>query len=208
MQLQASIAVARPKAVWSGRGRAAAVLLGALLLASCSQAVRTGSGSSYLVMNTLTGAKGGGTNSGTFSASLSSDVLTVVNGVASIFQDNGQALLQLQMKDTLDSPSPANAITLTQYHVKYTRSDGHNVQGVDVPYEYDGGLAVTISGSATVGFTLVRAQAKQEAPLAALAINGQIISTIAEVTFYGNDQNGNAVTVAGRINVDFANWGD
>jgi len=55
----------------------------------------------------------------------------------------------------------------------------------------------------------VRVQAKQEAPLAALVNNpGQVISTIAEVTFFGHDQVGNAVTVSGRVNVDFSNWGD
>jgi hypothetical protein len=201
----------RRKAVWGGHAKMTAVALGALLLTlltSCSDSVRTGNGSSYLLLNSLTASKGGGANSGSFASSLPSDVITMVSGVATVFADNGQATLQLQMKDTLDTPSPANAITLTQYHVKYLRSDGHNVQGVDVPYEFDGGLGTTITGSGTVGFTLVRVQAKQEAPLAALVNNNQVISTIAEVTFYGQDQNGNAVTVVGRIDVDFSNWGD
>jgi hypothetical protein len=201
----------RRKAVWGGHAKMTTVALGALLLTlltSCSDSVRTGNGSSYLLLNSLTASKGGGANSGSFAGSLPSDVVTIVSGVPTVFADNGQATLQLQMKDTLDTPSSANAITLTQYHVKYIRSDGHNVQGVDVPYEFDGGLGTTITGSGTVGFTLVRVQAKQEAPLAALVNNNQVISTIAEVTFYGQDQNGNAVTVVGRIDVDFSNWGD
>jgi hypothetical protein len=150
-------------------------------------------------------------NSGTFTSSLPSDVITLVpalTGPPSIFADNGEADLLLQSKDNLETPSAANAVTLTQYHVKYIRSDGHNVQGVDVPFEFDGGLGVTIASSGKVTFTLVRVQAKQEAPLAPLANNGQVISTIAEVTFYGHDQNGNAVNVTGRVNVDFSNWGD
>jgi hypothetical protein len=35
-----------------------------------------------------------------------------------------------------------------------------------------------------------------------------IISTIAEVTFYGHDQTGREVSVVGRLTVDFGNFGD
>jgi hypothetical protein len=210
MHAETVIAIIRRKAVWGGRAGAAAAVLCALLVSSCSEQVRTGQGSSYLQLNTLTGSKGGGASAGS-SSSLASDVITLVpalTGTPTIFADNGSASLTLQMKDTLNTPTSANFITLTQYHVKYIRSDGHNTPGVDVPFEFDGGLAVTVAGDTTVGFTLVRAQAKQEAPLAALANNSTIISTVAEVTFYGHDQNGNSATVVGRINVDFANWGD
>jgi len=57
---------------------------------------------------------------------------------------------------------------------------------------------------------LVRAQAKLEAPLRALRGGGSaiVISTIAEITFYGSDQNGNKVSVTGSISVNFADWGD
>ena len=95
-----------------------------------------------------------------------------------------------------------------RYHVKYLRTDGRNVQGVDVPYEFDGGMSFTVTGTGTTGFMLVRNQAKTEAPLAALANSGRIISTIAEVTFFGHDQTGRSVTVTGRIDINFANWGD
>ena len=59
-------------------------------------------------------------------------------------------------------------------------------------------------------FALVRAQAKVEAPLKSLAAGGgsALISTIADVTFYGKDQTGNDVTVTGSISVNFADWGD
>jgi len=90
----------------------------------------------------------------------------------------------------------------------YIRSDGRNVQGTDVPFAFDGGVTVTVDGASSVPFTLVRAQAKHEAPLKALAGHGgaQHISTVARVTFYGHDQTGRGVTVTGNIEVDFADW--
>jgi hypothetical protein len=189
----------------------ALLLLGVLMATSCSKAIRTGDTPAYLVLVSLTGTAGGGALAGTSSSNLSSDVITLVpklTGIPTIFGDTGQATLQLQMRDLLDAPSPVNAITLTQYHVKYIRSDGRNVQGVDVPFEFDGGLGITVADTGTVAFVLVRNQAKTEAPLSNLVNNSQVISTIAEVTFYGHDQNGRAATVTGRLDVAFANFGD
>ena len=100
------------------------------------------------------------------------------------------------MKDVRrPGPSPVNAITITQYHVEYVRSDGRNVQGVDVPFAFDGAVTVTVAGTRHRSpFTLVRLQAKQEAPLKALAFGGgaNTITTVARVTFYGHDQTGAA----------------
>jgi len=72
-------------------------------------------------------------------------------------------------------------------------------------------MTVTVTDtSATGNFNLVRVQAKQEAPLQALSGGGgaNAISTIAEITFYGTDQAGRAVSVTGRMGVNFADWGD
>ena len=215
MNAEMPIEPVRTKAVWGSRIALAGAVLLSLVLSSCSQAIRTGQSPVYLILTSLQGAKGGGANANAFASSLASDVVTLVpalTGTPTYFADLGQAALQLQLKDqgggTPTTPTPANAITLTQYHVRYFRTDGRNVQGVDVPYEFDGGLGVTVFGTATVGFTLVRLQAKLEAPLKALANNLEVISTIAEVTFYGHDQNGREISVSGRIDVSFANYGD
>ena len=207
MHAEASNGLSRRKVVWGRRACAAMVVVCGAMLSSCSDAIRTGQSSSYLVITSLVGQKGGGSNA-TPDSNLDSDVITVVNGSPTIFGDSGSASFELVMKDSLNTPSAVNAITLTQYHVKYIRSDGRNVQGVDVPYEFDGGMSFTVSDSGSVGFMLVRNQAKTEAPLAALATNGAIISTIAEVTFFGRDQTGRDVSVKGRIDINFANWGD
>jgi hypothetical protein len=200
------------KAVWGGRVGLALVIAGAVLVSSCaSEAVRQGEGSSYLVITSLQASRG---DDDEFGNSLSSDVLTIVDketGETSIFADNGQVEFALQMKDPNGlGPSPVNAITITQYHVEYIRSDGRNTPGVDVPHPFDGAVTATVSGTATVGFTLVRNQAKSEAPLQALRNGGgaRIISTIARVTFYGRDQAGRGVSITGNISVDFADWGE
>ncbi len=198
----------------SRTARRAAVALAALLvLSGCTAQQRQGSASSYLIVDTLQGASGA--TAGTLAGSLASDVRTIVDGVAVVFADAGEASVRLAMRDpgvpgSPAEPTPANYITVTRYHVKYVRSDGHNTQGVDVPYEFDGATTVTVSATAIVPITLVRAQAKYEAPLVGLVGGGGavFISTVAEVTFYGTDQAGRAVTVTGFISVNFSDWAD
>ena len=114
------------------------------------------------------------------------------------------------MKDTTATPTSNNQVTITRYHVEFVRSDGHNVQGVDVPFAFDGAATLTISagGNGTLGFELVRFLAKQESPLVQLVQNPIEIATVANVTFYGTDIVGNQISVTGSITVDFANFGD
>jgi hypothetical protein len=198
MNAETQIETVRRKVVWGTRIRTA-VVLGFLLATSCSQSIRTGQASSYLVITSLTGGSDD-------DSTVESDVVT---DTGSIFTDAGQAQIQVLMKDNGGlAPSPVNAITITQYHVEYVRSDGRNTPGVDVPFAFDGGVATTITSAGTVGFTLVRIQAKLEAPLKALALHGgaQAISTVARITFYGHDQTGREVSVTGNIDVTFADW--
>jgi hypothetical protein len=185
------------------------VVVGLALLASvsCGSAVREGRGSSYVVIDALLAASGSST---TYEHTLESDVLTK----NSIMEDKGKLSAHIALKDASMDPasaSPANMITLERYRVAYTRSDGRNTQGVDVPYTFDGGATGTLSTqSSDITFVLVRPQAKVEAPLLALRGGGGalLISTIADVTFYGHDQAGNEVNVSGKISVNFADWAD
>jgi hypothetical protein len=192
--------------------RAAALLLvaGATTLAGgCSETVRTGQASSYLVLQRLEGASGGASTTGTFQTVLRSDVLTK----GSIFEDNGRVTLSIAMKDVTNpaGPSANNLITLNRYRVEYRRTDGRNTPGEDVPYAVEGAMGATISENATsLVFTLVRAQAKLEKPLITLSGNNGalVISTIADVTFFGKDQTGRDVTVTGSMSINFADWAD
>jgi hypothetical protein len=181
------------------------LVLAVLLLAavSCGDMARQGTGSSYLIVTSLVA---GEDDTGT----LRSDVLTVVDDVPTIIDDFGTVTFQLAMKDVgFTEPSSNNFITINRYRVEFVRSDGRNTQGVDVPYTFDGAFTLTVAEAASASFTLVRHQAKAEAPLAALATSPVIISTIARVTFYGRDQTGREVTVTGpQISVNFGNFAD
>jgi hypothetical protein len=195
-----------------------ATVAAALLFAGCGKPFREGSGPSFLILDQLLGANGA--TPGTVSNVVQSDVQTFVSRgsgrVPTVFEDPGRGLFHVQLKDlgtptNPNTPTPNNNVTITRYRVDYIRADGRNTPGVDVPYGFDGAATsvITAAGGA-VDFTLVRVQAKSEAPLMALIGNGgaQVISAIAQVTFYGHDTNGNTVTVTGNISVTFSDWGD
>jgi len=107
------------------------------------------------------------------------------------------------------APTPINDITVTEYEVRYRLASGRNTPGVDVPHPIRGGLTFTIQGTSTVTaeFDLVRLIAKQESPLAALKSSSVVLTVIADVTFYGHDQAGNAVSATGSVQINFADFG-
>ena len=160
-----------------------------------------------------------GAKSDAFGGTLLSDVITVVksNGVdvSTIFNDSGRVTLAVSLKDTgapgsPNTPSALNSVTFTHYRVVYRRTDGRNVEGVDVPFAFDSGLTFTVppDGTAQRGFEIVRNTAKQEAPLRALRASGAIINTVTDVTFYGKDQGGKSVQVTGSIGINFGDFVD
>ncbi len=204
----------KEKAVWGWRPGVLALTIAMVAGASCGSLTKQGQASSYITIDVLEGASGA--DPGTFDNTLESDVLTIVKGTATYFEDLGTVTFRLGLKDpgssaTPNAPTANNYITITGYHVAYSRTDGRNTPGVDVPYPFDGAITITVpNGTVDASFVLVRAQAKIEAPLAALVGGGgaRHISTIAEVTFYGHDQTGVPVSVSGKISIEFADWGD
>jgi hypothetical protein len=171
---------------------------------------RSGRSPSTLVIDQLTASSGADPSS--FGNTLQSDVVTH----GSIFADNGSAVMYLILKDNADPtnaavPSVVNRMKITRYRVVYRRADGRNTPGLDVPFPFDGAITATIThATSSINFTLVRVQAKIEAPLAALAGQGGAIaiSTIADITFYGEDLAGNEFQATGSISVNFADWAD
>jgi hypothetical protein len=191
----------------------------AAVAASCGNVVRSSRSPVLLNVNSVLGFSGKSSGGGAGSSVLPSDVLTNVTSPApcsttspcpTVFTDTGQAVLAGLMKDVTVSPTTNNQITITSYHVAYRRTDGRNVPGVDVPYAFDGAATMTVpaGGTATIGFDLVRAAAKEEAPLVQLVNSANVITAIADVTFFGTDAVGNEVSATGSIQIDFANFGD
>jgi hypothetical protein len=189
----------------SMRWAAAVVIAASVALPACTSVQRNANAPSYLIVESIQAAAGN--EPAKFGGSLGSDVLT--NFVR--YEDPGQVVLRLAMVDpsNLTGPTTTNFITVTRYHVRYIRSDGKNVQGVDIPFEFDGTASLTIGiASGTLPITLVRAQAKGVSPLSDLVGTNGHISTQAEVTMFGTDQAGHEVQAVARISVDFADWKD
>jgi len=201
--------------------RAALVLL-AVSGTGCGEYVRnSGRAPAQPIILSLLAASGADPDK--LRGSLQSDVLTYVNKkigeeqvrVPTVFNDFGAVTMRLILKDpgqagSVTTPTPLNQVTFTRYTVTYRRMDGRNSPGADVPYPIDGGLTFTAQADkdVTATFELVRHTAKEDAPLKSLVRNPMIISTIADITFYGRDQAGNDVSVSGSITIDFGDFGD
>lgn len=189
---------------------AAVATMAALASASCGDVARTGRAPVMLTIDSMSASAGEDTE---FVNPLLSDVQTG----GGVFNDNGRASFRLTLKNPGNavsplSPSQLNEVTLTRYRVRYIRSDGRNQPGVDVPYEFDGGITATInsqSGGEAV-FLLVRHTAKRESPLRNMWDGGglRLLTVIAEVTFYGRDQAGNDVTAVGNLTITFGDFAD
>jgi hypothetical protein len=192
-----------------------------------SDLLRTGRSPSMLIIRNISGAPGG-EQAGEFASNLRSDVQVIItrtiNGqevrIPTIFNDLVRIDLEAISKDQSGSlpggvtrqTSPLNSITVTRYRITFRRADGRNTPGVDVPFGIDGGLSTTVDpgGSAQVIFDIVRHQAKLDPPLRNLVESKGLvfISTIAEITVWGRDQNGNEVTATGSIDVQFGDFAD
>ncbi len=194
-----------------GAVAAVALLAGSV---SCGNVRDQGRAPVTVVVDSVEAASGA--DPGEFSGFLLSDVQTRVDGNPVIFNDVARATMHLIAKDAGNgqnalAPTPWNAVTLSRYRIVYLRADGRNTPGVDVPYPVDGAVTVTLTQQPTiVPFEIVRHQQKLEQPLRSLAnFGGRIfISTIAEITFYGQDQVGNAVQAKGSISVSFGDYAD
>jgi hypothetical protein len=104
-------------------------------------------------------------------------------------------------------------IVIDRYTVRYFRSDGRNVEGVDVPFAISGAVAQEVQeeGSATLNLEIVRRQAKLEPPLRNLTTGGGalIVTTFAEVTVYAHDLTGHRTNSASAtVQIDFADFAD
>ena len=202
--------------------KSVAFLTLAALASSCGEFTREGRAPTIVVVRSLQVARGDTPDE--FGGNLLSDVVVLktspapcsdVTPCATIFNDVAEVQMSLLLKDPgapgiAANPTLLNQVTINHYRVEYRRTDGRNTPGVDVPWPFESAMTFTVlnDGVSSMGFEIVRHVAKQEAPLKALAYNGEIIHTIARVTFYGRDQAGNDVSAWADVGIDFGNFAD
>jgi len=145
---------------------------------------------------------------------LQSDVLykDPTTAVETIYADIATATLQTKLLNPLSvtGPSQYNDIMLDRYVVTYFRSDGNNIEGVDVPYSFEGHLSVNIpvDSEVTIIFVIVREVAKMEPPLIGLTEGRDIgvLQVHAKVEFFGHDMANKNIKATGYLDIFFANY--
>jgi hypothetical protein len=109
------------------------------------------------------------------------------------------------------APNVPGAVLIQRYDVVYVRSDGRSEHGVDVPYPISGLISsavdVATSGTSDVPIEVVRRQAKLEPPLSNIT-GFDIVTMFADVRITGETVSGQTVSGSGRLQIDFANYGD
>ncbi len=177
-----------------------------LILSACNPIEDETRSSSFLIVEKIQGQD----YEGNTTDYLQSDVIK--NN--SVFADVATATLRAATIDPnpLLGTSQYNDIILTKYTVSYSRTDGKNSPGVDVPLPFEGTLSVLVRvGSSTgVSFVIVREVAKMEPPLIALAEGRAegVLQVTARIDFYGHDLANRNVKATGYLPIYFANYVD
>jgi len=192
--------------------KAGATILALILLLSCNPIEDETKSDSLLIVEKITATDLEG-NEVNF---LNSDVIKVNQdtGETYVTADAAKATLRATLLDPapLMGASTYNDILVTRYVVTYTRSDGKNTPGVDVPYPIEGSLSalVRIDQTTDVSIIVVRETAKLEPPLRNLAIGrgDGVITATAKIDFYGEDMTKHKVKATGYLTIEFANYID
>ena len=182
----------------------AVLALGALTMGGCTPDWAKGSGDVVLLMTAINGG-----------SPLDSDVAISNGGIC-------PDLVTLRLENHFKNPGVSttgfqNDYTVERYEVHYVRSDGRNVEGVDVPFAITGNVAQEVinSSDAELKIEVVRRQAKLEPPLRNLVDGVQVgggamvVTMFADITLYARTTTGVVLNpVSGRLQIDFANFGD
>ena len=101
-----------------------------------------------------------------------------------------------------------NDILVKSYRIYFTRDDGHNTEGLHIPYEITGqlGRIIDVNASETIAITAIRHQAKLEPPLVDLAHSTDLIYATLHLELYGEDMVGRDVFVETSIEIQFADF--
>lgn len=154
--------------------------------------------------------------SGSDSAISYSDVVT--NG--GIFNDILRASVYavfINPNMTSDLATVYQYVTIDQIDITYSRTDGENVEGEDVPYSFtqmvNFEIPISDPGTSTseIAFTVVRHNAKIEPPLIGLTTLGQdkVLKLEANITFHSIDHAGFRLQpVEASLSIYCANFAD
>jgi hypothetical protein len=188
-----------------------ALAIGCLALLSCNPLENKTESSSLLIVQNLTGVN----TEGQEVSYLESDVVRLDNaGNPFVTADPAVVTFSAKLLDLTSSrgPSQYNDIIIDRYVVRYTRVEGKNQEGVDVPYAFEGSLStmVQINSVTEISFPIVRAAAKLEPPLVNLASTTAegVLQVTARVDFYGHDMMNKKITATGYLAIFFANYAD
>jgi len=142
--------------------------------------------------------------------------------------DDAVVVLNVYRKNpSVSATSALEHVRLESYQVRYFRSDGHSVEGVDVPHRITGPInslrfhTPTDTGEIEVEavVNIVRQTAKREPPLVNLiGVNTSptagrqpgegYITAVAEITIFARQvTTGEPLTATGRLQVGFADFG-
>jgi len=184
------------------------LIIVALLLAGCNAMENDSTSGTMLQIlsltgNDLTGAAG--------STTVFSDVYTS----DSIINDNAVAdIMALPLDPAIAITTPYFDVLIDQIDVEFRRTDGRNVEGVDVPYRFTQPMSmlVPITTNMQIPFVLIRHDAKLQAPLFDLrnwTSQEKVLELVAVVTIHGKDTGGHRVApVTGYITVWCGNFAD
>jgi hypothetical protein len=148
-----------------------------------------------------------------------SDVSSFTPDVATV------TVMLFRKNPTVPASTPLEDVRLERYEVRFLRSDGANVEGVDVPVRHTGPLNEILHVPAEINeetisvvIPVVRDQAKREPPLRNLigvftdqpngSLTGAgVITTIAEITIHGRQiTTGEGLSASARTRVIFADF--
>jgi len=185
------------------------LLLLALLVSGCNKLEEDTTAASYLVVTTITG------NDVTGQAGSTTIFSDVISEGGTVINDTAVAILEGHVFDPFDENITAyKDIIVDRVDIEYTRSDGLNTEGVDVPYGFSQAVNVLVpveSGNTELAFVIVSHNAKLESPLVGLTnIGGEkILKLEAHCTFYGHTLSGHEIApVTHTVSVWCANFGD
>jgi|WetSurMetagenome_2_1015567.scaffolds.fasta_scaffold51564_2 hypothetical protein len=183
------------------------VILLAVLMGCSSLEKNTLSGTRLVIQN-ITGNDVSGSAGSTI---IFSDVLFTSG---SIVNDNAEVTATAQLLDTLNAaPTFYQDVVVDQVDVKFSRTDGRNVEGKDVPYGFSTPLSayIKVASDATFGLTIITHDAKMESPLIELRdiVQEKVLALNATLTFYARDMAGKRLEPVTRtVLIYCANFAD